>query len=83
MTSIFLTGGTTMMGLPLRDTLAEAVRVEAGGGPSGARRLAAEVVPVGVLLLFPRSVRFPLSWICGSFPLWPSAYLWRPASFVG
>ena len=41
-----------MTGLPLRDTLAEAVRVDAGGDPFG---LTAEVVLVGVLLLFPRA----------------------------
>ena len=51
--AVSLVGGTTMTRLPLGDTLAEAVRVDAGGGPFGGRRLAAEVVPVGVLLLFP------------------------------
>ena len=44
-----------MTGLPLRDTLAEAVRVDAGGGPSGGRLPTTEVVLVGVLLLFPRA----------------------------
>ena len=55
MTSISFVVGTTITGLPLRDTLAEAVRVDAGGGPFGGRRLAAEVVLVGVRLLFPRA----------------------------